>query len=644
LWLSWDLAARAWARAPDLPPRASLSLPRGGLAAHADFANLRLRAGSRHFEKAPRRRPDRPFEPPPWSFAIEGERLVLYAPSGSPLPDPLTFSVALEQGESVDGAWTLASGNVVGVGWPLWPGLTAELYCDVPPESMLRVLVKSARVPGGNEPGAFRVLWDGEPLFERVTEAGDETGTWVEVALPPRGGKGVRLGMVLEGARGMGAAFEPILGPRELAGPLRRPLGSRPDVVLFVADTFRADNLSAYGGEGLTPHLDRFVERSLRFRDCRSTATWTLPALASLFSASYPTQHGAVGPQRALAQGFRTLAEHLRAFGYRTVGVTDSFFASRRYGLAQGFSWFREIPTDAWSFEKTLEEAERAIDRDDGRPLFLFVHTYRTHKPYRVGAAEQRSAFDELVARVEEEAGGSRPTAALSRAYRAHASGFAELYAEGVRDLDRRLGAWLSRQEERGLFREGLCILTSDHGESFDEHGDMFHRLPPWEEQIRVPLILHGGRIEAREALGNASLIDVPRTIAQYCGVPEPPDWGGRALLSEGAGEIAFAFRMGPDAGRYSELGVVEGRRKIFLMLDTEDPSQSELRFAFDLESDPKEENDLAGQDWARTRSEDLLPTLMKLTRRRFEPGEVTVGAREQAGLEELGYAGDENP
>jgi len=618
------------------------------MADHVDFRTVGLRHGVRHYEKAPGRRPDRPFAPPPWTFAVEGERLTLHLPAEEEVPGPLVFSATVLAGRSVGGVWHVDSGNVTGAGIPLWPGIVEEVRCDVPPDARLRLLLKGSAIPHSRQregTGRLEILWeDASQRFTRSFEltGTDETGTWIECELPPGGGKGVRLGLVVRGTRGMCVAYEPTLGPRELGRPGRRPWGARPDVVLVLTDTFRADNLSAYGGVGRTPELDRWVERSLRFREARSTATWTLPALSSLFSATQPPQHGAVGPGRSLAEDFLTLSEHLRSHGYRTVAVTDSFFASRRYGLAQGFSWFREIPTAEWSLGRTLQEARRALERDDGRPMFLFVHTYRAHKPFRVGEDEDRTAFDALVKEVETKAGGSRPGAALSRTYREHAGPFSKLYAEGVRDLDRRMAGWLSELEDLGLFEEGLCVITSDHGESFDEHGEMFHRLPPWEEQIRVPLILIGERVPAREAPGNASILDVPRTLAHYCGLPEPPSWGGRALLEDGAGELAFAFQMGPEAGRYSRMCVVQGNRKLFFEFDSEEPRTSRLRFAYDLAIDPHETRDCSEEAWAGRAREALLEELETLGRRRFEPGAVELGARERAGLDELGYTGDD--
>ncbi len=77
----------------------------------------------------------------------------------------------------------------------------------------------------------------------------------------------------VEGDVETSAFLEPAIGPAEVGTYDGRPWGkNRPNVVLFLADTFRADNMAVYGGSpGLTPNLDRLVERSLTFRPRRCT-------------------------------------------------------------------------------------------------------------------------------------------------------------------------------------------------------------------------------------------------------------------------------------------------------------------------------------------------------------------------------------
>ena len=67
----------------------------------------------------------------------------------------------------------------------------------------------------------------------------------------------------------------------------------RPNIVLYVVDALRPDRLGAYGyTKGTSPFLDRLAEQGIVFRNCYAAASWTKPAIASLFTSLYPQTHG----------------------------------------------------------------------------------------------------------------------------------------------------------------------------------------------------------------------------------------------------------------------------------------------------------------------------------------------------------------
>jgi hypothetical protein len=145
--------------------------------------------------------------------------------------------------------------------------------------------------------------------------------------------------------------FGVVIGLPFLAGgwlrAVSRPViaeGSRPNVLLIVLDTARADALSAYNPEmKTTPNIERFAREGRTYLRAISPAPWTLPAHASMFTGLYPSQHGAVWENRYLDDGFLTLAECLSNLGYRTAGFVENPFVSADSGLAQGFRDYHEM-------------------------------------------------------------------------------------------------------------------------------------------------------------------------------------------------------------------------------------------------------------------------------------------------------------
>ena len=77
----------------------------------------------------------------------------------------------------------------------------------------------------------------------------------------------------MTGGAGLGAFLNPTIGPLDADQP-----SSSPDIVVFLADTFRADNLPTYGAtDSVTPNLDRLARRSVRCLKAWSPSSWTLP-------------------------------------------------------------------------------------------------------------------------------------------------------------------------------------------------------------------------------------------------------------------------------------------------------------------------------------------------------------------------------
>ncbi|MCS7071730.1 MAG: sulfatase-like hydrolase/transferase, partial [Anaerolinea sp.] len=86
----------------------------------------------------------------------------------------------------------------------------------------------------------------------------------------------------------------------------------RPNILLIILDTLRRDRLTAYDpGLPTGPHLAEFTQRAYRFDRAIAPAQWTIPAHASLFTGTYPGQHGVTQSVSSLASSTPTLAEIL---------------------------------------------------------------------------------------------------------------------------------------------------------------------------------------------------------------------------------------------------------------------------------------------------------------------------------------------
>ncbi|HIK21396.1 MAG TPA: sulfatase [Synechococcus sp. M44_DOE_062] len=124
--------------------------------------------------------------------------------------------------------------------------------------------------------------------------------------------------------------------------------GERPNILLIVLDTQRADRLSCYWSEAerarqvpTSPNLDRLAAESTLFERAIAPAQWTIPSHASLFTGEYPSTHQTVQADLELSPALPTLAELLKLSGYTTVGFCNNpLVGILKNGLRRGFETF----------------------------------------------------------------------------------------------------------------------------------------------------------------------------------------------------------------------------------------------------------------------------------------------------------------
>lgn len=286
--------------------------------------------------------------------------------------------------------------------------------------------------------------------------------------------------------------------------PLRVDPGEGPGpVLLLTLDTVRADALDP----ALLPQLAARAGRGLVYTHALSPSTWTLPAVASVLTGLPPAQHGAgrrvpgqpTAARTALEPGVGTLAERLQDRGYVTLAVLSNPYLGPEHGLDRGldrlFSLSAEaglaaglrratlirpwVPPRSDGAEAVQARAQRVLGQAAAGRFFLWVHHLEAHAPYGASGEPCTSptCFDGWGALRRGEGSLDAP------AVRA-------LYAQDLARLDAALGAFFAELDARGLWERALVVLLADHGESFGEHGALEHGSAPWDEQLRVPLVV----------------------------------------------------------------------------------------------------------------------------------------------------------
>ena len=338
------------------------------------------------------------------------------------------------------------------------------------------------------------------------------------------------------------------------------PASPAPNVLWVVLDTVRVDHTGPGGYDrATTPRLAALAAEGVTFERAYSTASWTLPAHASMFTGLSPTRHGCHDQTLRLGDTPPTVAERLSEAGYTTALLSSNPWVGADTGLGRGFGHILDawrwplsasfLPVSAllrpWRGEDKgahlmAPAARRWLDqRPEDRPFFLVVNLMEAHDPYHELATEHLWRFTDKADAVRSSREYSRELKApgvLPSPGPEQGRHLVDLYDAGVYADDATLGALLDELAARGLLESTLVIVTADHGESLGDAGRWGHHATPDEEVIRVPLVLRlpsalpaGARVDAP-----VSVVDLTPTVLDLLpeGLVAPMDGlDGRSLL-----------------------------------------------------------------------------------------------------------------
>ena len=312
-------------------------------------------------------------------------------------------------------------------------------------------------------------------------------------------------------------------------------VSARPNILLYVVDTLRADHLGLYGyPKPVSPELDRFAGEATVFDNAVAQSSWTRAAMASIFTGLWPLKHATNGRRDVLDPNATTLAEILDEAGYYTVAKVRNWNVFPVFGFRQGFQEFRRIREGKADRLNRLVEAW-LTSRPDDRPFFLWVHTVDPHEPYRPPAATRELFMEDDQEQFDlDKHPGFKRTRAMSEAERQSVVRYLfSLYDAEIAHNDRAFGDLLAILRDQGLLDSTVVVFVSDHGEEFLEHGTWGHGRNLHAENLNVPLLIRfpdrGHGLRVAEVVQQ---IDLMPTLLDYVGVPIPGTVDGRSFLS----------------------------------------------------------------------------------------------------------------
>jgi len=433
---------------------------------------------------------------------------------------------------------------------------------------------------------------------------------------------------------------------------------SRPNVLMVVMDTVRADHLSCYGYEReTTPNLDAFAAEGTLFENAISPAAWTLPAHTSLFSGLLPSEHGVLHGEFSQREDVPMIPEHLSEAGYRTAAFSNNPWVSADYDFDRGIDTFVDVYREhvhkyMSGLNQTLTRIKKAlllsdtgaestnkalkawIDETDDEPFFAFLNYMEPHQVYTPRRPYHRKYLD---------GGPLTPYREVLKNRNLHRergkifSGERELKDEEIAAiealydgelsyLDTKLGELFEWLKFKDIYDDTLIIVVGDHGEEFCEHRPMGHQIVDhhfalYDSIVRVPMIVrYPSEFEDETIEAPVQLTDVPLTLTDMIDDPAVDFAGGmsaRSLYDPDPQRVALAEYLTPppqldslrehaptfDWSTY-EVDLRMARSRTQKLVRYRNRGTEEL---YDLSDDPQEQDDISGRIMADQRLVDTL-------------------------------------
>lgn len=407
---------------------------------------------------------------------------------------------------------------------------------------------------------------------------------------------------------------------------------SRAPSILWILTTQWRAQATGYAGDpnARTPGLDALARASVNYRQAVTPHPFGPFARAALLTGVPCPANGVRDYFDPLPPSARTVAHALNERGYRTayfgkwhLGRRDP--AAPLVGEAHarivvppeeraGFSFWEGFESgfllnDPWLHGTRLPEprhfkgyqadvlTERAArwiadsgkpGADAGKPYFAVVSLEAPHPPYHAFAPHATELKPgEIRLRPNVPAGGE-----VERRAREELPGY---YAH-IEATDRAVGRLLAEVD----LAMTLVVFTSVHGDMHGSHG-VFRKAWPYEESVRVPLLIRGLKAEnrGRKDTGPLSLVDLPHLAVAWA---EGREWQAKrdsaVIAMPAATEIPLQC---PHPWR----GFRSPSHKLVLRPDA--AGREEPWLYFDLERDPLEMKNLAGEPARRGEIEALM-------------------------------------
>ncbi|MFQ5708457.1 MAG: sulfatase-like hydrolase/transferase [bacterium] len=320
------------------------------------------------------------------------------------------------------------------------------------------------------------------------------------------------------------------------------------NIIVILIDALRADHLGCYGYSRQTsPNIDELAKAGVIFKQAISQSTFTKSSIASLFTGKYPYHHQVYWGNKqdsknnitsdVLSEDEMTLAEALLHQKYITSAWVNNVHLKSHMGFSQGFTIYSDREGSIeWINKKFLRWLEYIGIK---YKTFTYLHFLDLHDPYNPKAPYDTlyGKYSDFYSQVNFKEWGAYLNKIREKQISLEDKDVKQLisYYDGlITYIDNQLGRLFAELKKKGVYDRSMIIFTADHGDAFMEHGFISHSFVPYDELLKVPLIikfprsLYAGKVIEDQV----RLIDLKPTIMQFLNVKLAQKVDGHSLLT----------------------------------------------------------------------------------------------------------------
>jgi arylsulfatase A-like enzyme len=313
------------------------------------------------------------------------------------------------------------------------------------------------------------------------------------------------------------------------------------NVILLTIDALRKDMLGCYGCvRNLSPFIDSLQQKSLVFNKMQSCGPYTQASFPGILTSSYFLDYG---HEDELSLKKTLVSEPLKDAGMTTAAFHSNLYLSDLVGWNRGWNVFYDSMEDevepqipyirGQGIIKKVDNWLSSYVASDYRPFFAWIHFMDVHEPYlpekkyvemvdsslSILQDDMYSLFEKTL--LKRDVSDESKVKMLKRLYEVH-----------VREVDNYVEEFFHILEKLNILKDSIVIITSDHGDEFNEHGGLSHDAKMYSELIDLPFLIFDPDSDGKKTCDTlVSNIDIPPTILHLFGLEPEADFQGHSLL-----------------------------------------------------------------------------------------------------------------